>query len=59
MNSKILKPKTEGDIISESHCHAQKLKKLQSALIEGEQSGDAGELDLQEIKDKAREALCV
>jgi prevent-host-death family protein len=44
-------------IISEAQYQAMKLKNLQSALIEGEQSGDAGELDMQAIKDKARKAL--
>ena len=57
MNSKILKPKTEGGINSKSQYQAQKLKNLQSALIEGEQSGDAGELDIQVIKDKARAGI--
>ncbi len=33
-----------------------KLKNLQSALLEGEQSGDAGKLDMQVIKDKAWKA---
>ena len=34
----------------------QKLKRqaLRAALIEGEESGDAGELDMEEIKQKAR-----
>ena len=54
MNSK---PKTEGGIISKAQYQAQKLKNLQSALIEGEQSGDAGELDIQVIKDKARAGI--
>ncbi len=44
-------------ILSEAQYQAMKLKNLQSALIEGEQSGDAGELDMQVIKDKARKAL--
>jgi len=31
-----------------------KLQNLRAALIEGEQSGDAGILNMQAIKDKAR-----
>ena len=34
-----------------------KLKNLQFALIEGEQSGDAGKLEIHVIKYKARKAL--
>jgi prevent-host-death family protein len=44
-------------IISEAQYQAMRLKNLQSALIEGEQSGDAGELDMQAIKDKSRKAF--
>ena len=33
---------------------ALKLQSLRAALIEGEQSGDAGELNIQDIKNKAR-----
>lgn len=42
---------------SEDQYQTKKLKNLQSALIEGEQSGDAGVLNMQVIKDKARKAL--
>ena len=42
---------------SENQYHAMKLKNLQSALIKGKQSGDAGILDMQALKDKARKAL--
>ena len=31
-----------------------KLQVLRAALIEGEESGDAGKLDMEEIKQKAR-----
>lgn len=34
--------------------HEQKLGALRQALIDGENSGDAGELDMNEIKSKAR-----
>lgn len=34
--------------------HEQKVEALRLALIEGEASGDAGELDFDEIKRKAR-----
>ena len=42
-------------IISESDYRALKLLALRAALIEGEQSGDAGLLDMQAIKTKARQ----
>ena len=42
-------------IISESDYRALKLQALRAALIEGEQSGDAGLLDMQAIKTKARQ----
>ncbi len=35
--------------------HEQKVAALRQALIEGEESGDAGELDFAEIRRKARE----
>jgi len=41
-------------IISETKYQALKLQNLRAALIEGEQSGDAGELDMQAIKNKAK-----
>ena len=41
-------------VISETEYQAMKLQNLRSALIEGEQSGDAGELNMQSIKDQAR-----
>lgn len=34
--------------------HEQNIGTLRQALIDGENSGDAGELDMQEIKSKAR-----
>ena len=34
--------------------HEQKMVTLRKALIEGENSGDAGELNMQRIKNKAR-----
>lgn len=34
--------------------HEQKIGALRQALIDGENSGDAGELDMNEIKRKAR-----
>jgi len=35
--------------------HEQKIGTLRQALIDGENSGDAGELDMNEIKSKARQ----
>ncbi|MCH8058023.1 MAG: type II toxin-antitoxin system Phd/YefM family antitoxin [Proteobacteria bacterium] len=40
-------------IVSEIEYQALKLQALRAALIEGEQSGDAGRLDMQTIKAKA------
>ncbi len=40
-------------IVSDTDYRALKLQALRAALIEGEQSGDAGRLDMQEIKTKA------
>lgn len=40
-------------IVSETEYQALKLQALRAALIEGEQSGDAGRLDMQTIKAKA------
>lgn len=40
-------------IVSETEYQALKLQALRAALIEGEQSGDAGRLDMQAIKAKA------
>ena len=40
-------------IVSEIEYQALKLQALRLALIEGEQSGDAGRLDMQTIKAKA------
>lgn len=37
--------------------HEQKLKTLREALIAGERSGDAGELNMQNIKRKARQRV--
>jgi len=39
---------------SEDQYQTMKLKNLQSALIGGEQSGDAGVLDMEALKLKAR-----
>ncbi len=36
--------------------HEQRVEALRSALVEGEQSGDAGELNMDEIKRAARRA---
>lgn len=41
-------------ILSETDYQALKLQSLRAALIEGEQSGDAGVLDMQAIKQKAK-----
>lgn len=35
--------------------HEQKLKALRQALIEGEESGDAGELDMEAIRRRAKQ----
>ncbi len=40
-------------IVSETDYQALKLQALRAALIEGEQSGDAGRLDMQTIRAKA------
>ncbi len=40
-------------IVSDTEYQALKLQALRAALIEGEQSGDAGRLDMQTIKAKA------
>jgi antitoxin ParD1/3/4 len=37
--------------------HEQRIAALRDALIEGENSGDAGELDMNAIKQKARRAM--
>lgn len=41
-------------ILSETGYQTLKLQSLRAALIEGEQSGDAGVLDMQAIKQKAK-----
>ena len=41
-------------IVSDTDYRALKLQALRAALIEGEQSGDAGLLDMQAIKTKAK-----
>lgn len=41
-------------IMSDTHYQKLKQQALQAALIEGEQSGDAGPLDMNEIKIQAR-----
>lgn len=41
-------------VISENEYQALKLQALRAALIEGEQSGSAGILNMDEIKNKAR-----
>ncbi len=42
-------------VLSETDYQALKLQALRAALIEGEQSGDAGVLDMQAIKQKAKQ----
>ena len=42
-------------VVSEDDYQQLKLQALRAALIEGELSGDAGELDMEEIKAKARQ----
>lgn len=37
--------------------HEQRIGALRQALIDGEESGDAGELDMNDIKSKARRRL--
>jgi prevent-host-death family protein len=44
-------------IMSETEYQSMKLQNLRAALIEGEQSGDAGKLNMQAIKDKARKQV--
>lgn len=44
-------------IISETEYQAMKLQNLRSALIDGEQSGDAGKLSMKAIKDQARKQI--
>jgi len=44
-------------IMSETKYQAMKLQNLRAALLEGEQSGSAGELNMQLIKNKARKRL--
>jgi len=41
-------------IVSDTDYRALTLQALRAALIEGEQSGDAGQLDMQAIKTKAK-----
>ena len=43
--------------MSETEYQSMKLQILRAALIEGEQSGDAGKLNMQDIKDKARKQV--
>ncbi len=43
-------------IVSEHEYQDMKLQALRAALIEGENSGDAGALDMDDIKNKARQA---
>ena len=47
-------PKTNEDHPSPAEEHDQKLQKLRKRLIEGEASGDAGELDFETILRNAR-----
>ncbi|WP_430230084.1 type II toxin-antitoxin system ParD family antitoxin [Nitrosomonas communis] len=37
--------------------HEQKLKALRQALIEGEESGNAGELDMEEIRRRVKRSV--
>jgi len=41
-------------VMSNDEYQKLKLQALRAALIEGEDSGDAGELDMEDIKQKAR-----
>ncbi len=42
------------DALRDMEERKSKMEALKSALIDGEESGDAGELDIQDIKRKAR-----
>ena len=42
-------------VLSETDYQSLKLQALRAALIEGEQSGDAGVLDMQAIKQQAKQ----
>ncbi|WP_179952125.1 type II toxin-antitoxin system prevent-host-death family antitoxin [Marinicella rhabdoformis] len=44
-------------IMSETEYQEMKRQNLRSALILGEQSGDAGKLDIQDIKSQARKKM--
>ena len=44
-------------ILSDTDYQQMKKQNLRAALIEGELSGDAGELDIQAIKEKARKQM--
>ena len=41
-------------VMSNDEYQRLKLQALRAALVEGEESGDAGELDIEDIKQKAR-----
>lgn len=43
-------------IVSDTDYQQLKLQALRAALIEGEESGEAGLMDISEIKEKARKA---
>lgn len=43
-------------VLSETDYQALKLQVLRTALIEGEKSGSAGELDMEDIRKKAKQA---
>ena len=44
-------------VISENEYQNMKLQALRAALIDGENSENAGKLDMQKIKEKARKAV--
>ncbi len=45
------------DLIRQDRLRVEKLKRLQEAIAAGLDSGDAGILDMEEIKQKARQSL--
>ena len=47
--------KEAGVMLSAKDYHELKLQALRQALIEGEESGDAGELDMEQIRREAKQ----
>lgn len=45
------------DLIRKDQLRKDKIKTLQQTITQGLESGDAGELDIDDIKQKAREKL--